>query len=204
MNMQLFNNNNKYLQNMPFNKQFFYRIAKTAPIIVEQQKIEQNNNNDNNDQTENSRVRWGPSIWFLFHTLAHKIKNEDFQRLKVDFLDIVRGICANLPCPTCATHATQYMRNINYNSINNKEELKNFFFKFHNHVNIRKNIEPFPFTELDGKYSKANTLNIIKNFISVFQYKNKSFNMIANDMQRQRQLELFIAWINANYNSFEL
>ena len=94
MNMQLFNNNNKYLQNMPFNKQFFYRIAKTAPIIVEQQKIEQNNNNDNNDQTENSRVRWGPSIWFLFHTLAHKIKNEDCPRLKVDFLDIVRGICA--------------------------------------------------------------------------------------------------------------
>lgn len=201
MNMQLFNNYNKSLQNIPFNKQFFLRVAKTIPIQLEQQRTYSDNSDS---QEDNSRVRWGPSIWFLFHTLTHKIKYEDFPRLKMELLDIIKGICANLPCPTCASHASQYMKNINYNSINNKEELKIFMFKFHNDVNIRRSIEPFSFTELDSKYSKANTLNIIKNFISVFKYKSKSFNMIANDMQRTRQLELFIGWINTNINSFEI
>lgn len=203
--MQLFNiyNKNKMrsinissvpVNNMIFAKQMFV----TAPQQVERSNIVEESTPDN------SRVRWGPSIWFLFHTLAHKIKSEDFAKLKGDLIDIIKGICNNLPCPTCALHASEYVRKINYNSINSKEDLKLFLFHFHNHVNVRKNVARFSITELEDKYSKANTLNVIRNFIAVFQYKNRSFNMIANDMQRQRQADTFKVWINDNYNSLDM
>ena len=202
--MQLFNNFNSNNKNnsMPFTKHFFNRIAKSAPIKVDEEI--NNNTNVNEQQIDNLRARWGPSTWFLFHTLAHKIKSEDFSKLKTELIDIIKGICNNLPCPTCSTHASQYVKNLNYNSINSKEDLKIFLFNFHNDVNRRRNVDLFSLSELDEKYSKANTINVIKNFVLVFQYKNKSFNMIANEMQRQRQLDLFRVWINANYNSFDM
>ena len=109
----------------------------------------------------------------------------------------------NLPCPTCREHATAYIQKLNYNSIKNKIDLKRFLFNFHNDVNIRKNVPLFSYEELDIKYSKANTINVIRNFIEIFQYRNKGFNMIANEMQKQRQVELLKIWFNNNIKSFE-
>ena len=156
-----------------------------------------------NDSTADNRSRWGPSIWFLFHTLAHKIKDEEFINLKIELLDSIKTICKNLPCPTCSQHATEYLQRLNYNSINNKGDMKRFFHTFHNYVNNRKNMPLFSIDELENKYSTANTINIIKNFMQVFQYKNKSFHMIANDMQRQRQADLLKVWFNNNIQRFD-
>jgi hypothetical protein len=149
------------------------------------------------------RSRWGPAIWYLFHTMAHKIKGSEFSRLKVEMLDIIQSICANLPCPACASHATEYMKRLNYSLINNKDDFKIYLCNFHNDVNRRKGIEMFPLIELDKKYAAANTINIVKNFIAVFQFRNGSFNMIANDMQRQRQAEKITMWFNNNIQSFD-
>lgn len=153
---------------------------------------------------ENSRLRWGPSTWYLFHTLSEKIKPENFMDIRDEFLNIVKSICLNLPCPSCAQHATNYMQNLNYNSIKSKEDLKIFFMIFHNYVNERNKKPLFNINQLNEKYSKAKTINIIQNFIAVFQYKSKSFNMIANEMQRNRQVEIYKAWFNKNVNAFEL
>ena len=46
--------------------------------------------------------------------------------LKDQLLDIIKGICMNLPCPDCSNHATQYIKKLNYVSIKNKEDLKIF------------------------------------------------------------------------------
>jgi len=152
----------------------------------------------------NSRARWGPAVWFLFHTLAHKIKDDEFQNIKIELLDLIKAVCRNLPCPTCAQHATEYLQRLNYHSIRNKDDLKRFLFIFHNDVNYRKQLPLFLLDELETKYSSANTLNIIRNFIEVFQYKNKSFHMIANDMQRQRQADLLKTWFNNNIQCFDV
>ena len=174
------------------------QITKSNNVLI-QNKISVNDN----PPTEDGRSRWGPSIWYLFHTLSFKIKEEEFSSICVELLDIIKIICKNLPCPSCAQHATEYMQRLNYNSIQNKNDFKMFFFNFHNDVNKRIEKSMFSKEELDNKYVSANTLNIIKNFVQVFQYKNSSFNMIANDMQRQRQIDLIKIWFNNNVQKFD-
>jgi ABC-type antimicrobial peptide transport system permease subunit len=191
--------NDIYLNNNLFKQAIAYNNIKANELkdkqTDEQQKIE---------NLEQSKIRWGPSTWYLFHTLAQKIKNEDFFNIKNELLDIIKSICINLPCPSCAQHASNYMKNVNYNSIKSKEDLKIFFYNFHNFANQKNNKPLFNISELEEKYTKANTINIIKNFIKVFQYKSKSFNMIANEMQRQREIEVYKKWFNNNIQSFEL
>jgi len=149
------------------------------------------------------KMRWGEPTWFLFHTLAHKIKDEYFHEKKADILNTISLICANLPCPNCANHATEYMKRINIYAIQTKEDLKNMLFQFHNSVNQRKGFPLFSINDLESKYSPANTFNIIKNFMYFFQDKHFSVRMIANDLHRARITENLKQWFNDNINYFD-
>ena len=147
-------------------------------------------------------MKWGEPTWFLFHTLAEKINEDSFPKIRIEFLNNIFAICANLPCPVCAEHATQYLTIKNFKNIKTKQELKDFFFNFHNVVNNRKNYPTFSYDDLDNKYSKANTVNIIYNFVYYFQDSTKNINMIANDLYRQSLITKFKTWINANFVHF--
>ena len=149
------------------------------------------------------KMKWGEPTWFLFHTLACKVKEDCFQKVRGDLLNHIYSICANLPCPTCANHAMEYMKNINFNTIRTKQDLKDMLYVFHNTVNKKKNYPQFTYDDLDSKYSTAVTKNIIFNFLYHFQDKHKSVHMIANDMFRARQVETLKEWFNKNYNCFE-
>jgi hypothetical protein len=147
-------------------------------------------------------MKWGQPVWFFFHTIAEKIKDECFHIVKNDLLNIVYTICSNLPCPTCASHATEYLNKINFNAIQNVDQLKDLFFVFHNSVNVRKNFPVFLRKDLDEKYSKANTINIIQNFFNTFLYKNSNMHMIANNMHRIRTVNFIKEWFNNNIQYF--
>jgi hypothetical protein len=147
---------------------------------------------------ETKPMKWGEPTWFLFHTLSYKIKDEYFSQIKNDFLNICFIICRNLPCPLCAEHATQYIQNINVNAIQTKEQLKDLFFEFHNTLNKKKGFQIFQKINLDEKYSKAITVNIIHNFIHHFRDKSKSIRNIANDFFREKTLVLINQWFNKN------
>lgn len=149
------------------------------------------------------KMRWGPPIWTFFHTLAEKIKPDQFAACKKELLDQIYSICSNLPCPDCANHATQYMNSINFNTIQTKEDLKNMLFRFHNSVNIRKGTPVFDYAELDAKYSAANTSVVIQNFVDVFAKRNYSVRMIANDFHKQRIVQLWKTWMVNNIHRFE-
>jgi len=149
------------------------------------------------------KMKWGEPTWFLFHTLACKVKEDCFQKVRGDLLNHIYSICANLPCPMCANHAMEYMKNINFNTIRTKQDLIDMLYVFHNAVNKKKNFPQFPHADLESKYSKAVTKNIIFNFLYHFQDKHKSVHMIANDMFRARQVELLKECFNKNYNCFE-
>jgi hypothetical protein len=86
--------------------------------------------------------------------------------------------------------------------IQNKEQLINMFFVFHNSVNNRKGYPLFKYDELHEKYSKAITVNIIQNFLHAFTQKNKNVHMIANDMHRKRILNTITAWFDKNIQNF--
>ena len=149
------------------------------------------------------KMRWGEPTWFLFHTLAHKIKDEHFSKVRMELLRIIEMICNNLPCPNCTEHASQYIKNIPFYSIQSKQSLKNMLFQFHNDVNKRKNFKPFLIEDLDNKYEYANTVNIIQNFIYFFRDKSRSIRMIANDMHRDRLIKYLKDWFNANLQYFD-
>jgi hypothetical protein len=202
-------NYNLYIQNQNQNQSLL-------PLTLLNRNVTQNNNiiYEDNSNIQNSinneyvveapkKMKWGEPTWFLFHTLAHKLKESHFDYLRLEILNIITLICNNLPCPNCASHATEYMKKINYNSIKTKEDLKKLLFQFHNEVNLRKGFVLFPYNKLDEKYSKAITIHIIQHFMIFFQDKHKSIHMIANDMHRERIAQYLKKWFNENIQYFD-
>jgi hypothetical protein len=155
-------------------------------------------------QSNEKKMKWGEPTWFLFHTLAEKVKAEYFSVVRTDLLNNIYAICKNLPCPMCANHAIQYLNGINFNTIQTKQDLKLLLFHFHNTVNEKKGLPLFHLVDLDEKYSKAVTMNIINNFIMHFRDKHKSIRMISDDLYRQRLSGLLMSWLTTNLKYFNM
>lgn len=148
------------------------------------------------------KVLWGQPIWFLFHTLAEKVLLDSFASVSQGLLQLIYSISTNLPCPTCTSHAKEYLDKINFNAIQSKDQLKQMLHKFHNTVNEKKGYPFFSYEETNEKYSKAITVNIIHNFISQFEKKNKSIRLIADDLHRQGMTRKLRTWFNDNISHF--
>lgn len=152
---------------------------------------------------EPNKMKWGEPIWYLFHTLAEKVKEGLFPVIKTELLNTIYSICSNLPCPKCRKHAVEYMDNVNFNSINSKNDLKLFLYQFHNTVNKRKNYPLFSYIDLDDKYSKANTANIIKYFLIVFNKTDFNVTMLTENMNRKLVANKISVWFNKNIQYFD-
>jgi hypothetical protein len=152
---------------------------------------------------EEKKMTWGEPIWFLFHTLAQKVKPDSFPIVRTELLNTIYSICANLPCPICTNHAVEYMNKINFNTIQNKEDLIKMLFIFHNEVNKRKNVPLFDYDEVEKKYSLAVTTNIIHNFFYKYDVKSKNLRMLANDFQKKKLISKLKVWFSANIQHFE-
>jgi hypothetical protein len=160
--------------------------------------------NDSSTEPKKKSMKWGEPTWFLFHTLAEKIKPEYFSEIRAELLNVIYTICANLPCPNCSKHATQYLNAINFNTITTKDGLKMMLYNFHNDVNRRKHFAEFPFSELTPKYTNAHTVNIIHNFIPHFEDRSGSLKLIADNLHRSRVSLQLKSWFNKNIGFFEL
>jgi len=175
-------------------------------LAVQTRQTTQNHkivSNETQPTNQSKKMAWGEPTWFLFHTLAEKLKIEYFDQTKQELFNNISAICNVLPCPICAQHATEYMRRIQPNSIRTKDDLKELLFQFHNEVNKRRGVEIFSWDDVNEKYSKANTSNIIHYFVSVFQQKSNNVSAIASDMYKMRILQLFKKWIQVNIDKFE-
>ena len=60
---------------------------------------------------------WGNNIWYLFHGIAHKIKEDEFLNNKENLIFIVKTICNNLPCPECSIDATNMLNKVDFSKI---------------------------------------------------------------------------------------
>ena len=148
------------------------------------------------------KMKWGEPTWFLFHSLAQKVKEEHFNAVKSELINTIYVICKNLPCPMCATHATQYMNSVNFSTIQTKKDLIDLLWRFHNEVNTKKNVPIFPYDQLEEKYSRANLVNIIQLFMFHFKDKHASLRMIADDMFRQKIAVKMQEWFRQNLQYF--
>lgn len=155
-------------------------------------------------QLVTKRLAWGPPFWYLFHTIAEKVKDEQFAEIRGELLAIIMMICQNLPCPDCSKHATQYMKENRFMFTETKEGLKNILFHFHNSVNGRKGLAMFDRTELDTFYSKAMIIPVYNNFMREFTSKSRNSRMIANDFHRESIAQYVKSWFSQHTDCFHV
>ena len=181
---------------------------KQSRSIIKNQSILMPLNKTNDTEIKISKPKervkemlWGEPTWIFLHTLAEKIKDEEFHKLRKELLDNILKICNNLPCPICSQHAIRYMNGVNFNNIQTKEQLKLFLFSFHNTVNRRKDYEQFNVADL-SKYQNANTINIIRNFFYHFSKRTYNVRMAVDNLHRHKMLKELKEWLEKNAYSF--
>jgi len=151
------------------------------------------------------KIKWGEPFWNLFHVLSCKvIEDEQFVYKKNQLLNLIYIICQNLPCPDCASHATQYLNGINFAAIQSKEQLITMLFDFHNSVNLRRSVPFYSRADFDEKYPKGKTRDIIEVFLRAFENKHKSIHMMSNDFYRQGLAKRLKEWLTNNLSFFSM
>lgn len=148
-------------------------------------------------------MTWGRATWFLFHSLAEKVKDEYFIQIKQELCNQIYRICTSLPCLLCQKHAVEYMSNVNFKSIKTKEDLKKMLFNFHNVVNAQKNYKQFQYNELEDKYKKGNLAKIIDNFL-VNMKLSRNKQVVTHTMYSMNVLDGFKIWMKEHYKYFNV
>jgi hypothetical protein len=152
-----------------------------------------------------SKKEWGPACWLLFHGLASKVKEEEFDIIKFGIWEQINGICNNLPCPECREHATELMAKTNKNAILiSKRNLELFLFDFHNLVNKRTYSKIMTIEEYDTIYKNVKLIPIINNFISKFIVSTRNNKLMLDVMHRHLFSGNFTRWMKQNINRFYL
>jgi hypothetical protein len=155
-------------------------------------------------QSEQIKILWGRATWELFHTIAAKINEDFFNKKRVNLFILLIDICKNLPCPTCAQHASMIMTPNNLRYVTTKEQLITFLYNFHNQVNIQTNKPLFKYENL-YIYKQINLGIALHNFLNFYPKRyNNSFqlNVKTNQHQRVRVANNLKQWLNQNRRAF--
>lgn len=138
---------------------------------------------------------WATSLWYFFHVLSNKIKPESFQLIRVELLEVLENICNNLRCNRCKEHAFEYLKDNNFLLIQNVDQLKLFFFNFHNNINSKINKELFSLENLESKYNEFKFYNILQNIlIPDYVFKDEQIEFI----------DKLKTWFNNNIHHFNI
>ena len=131
-----------------------------------------------------SKEIWGSSVWNLFHTIAHKIKEDKFIFHKSNIIYIIENICNTLPCPDCSKDATAMLKKVDFAQINSKADFKLLMFNFHNAINTKLKKPLFDFNELDNKYSRANIDAIYNNLNIIYTSNSNVPQLMSSSFHR--------------------
>ena len=143
---------------------------------------------------------WGPPIWIFFHTITTKVKDGLDVNVYKGLFRIIKTICKNLPCPTCATDATLFLSKINEDVINSKQKLINNIYIFHNYVNKKTNKKLFNYNMIIN-YNQLDLAVIIRQFIRAYNTQG-NMNLLNESFQRQLAIKEFRRWMRANISAF--
>ena len=143
---------------------------------------------------------WGPATWTLFHTLAEKINENDFQRLSPMLFLLIKRICSLLPCPECSEHATQFLAKIQPEDISTKADFQNLFYLFHNSVNARKKKPLFNHVNM-GIYKSIPLQIAFNNFVRVYNTRG-NMRLLAESFQRNFVVTDLKKFLLMNIKSF--
>lgn len=107
--------------------------------------------------------QWGPSIWYLIHSVAYSINDDDFfikhKSLYLKFYYSLRRI---IPCPICRGHFQSMMKNKDINKCHSKESMIQWTISKHNKVNRRLKKKTINKEKVDILYDKMDMRKILK------------------------------------------
>ena len=150
-----------------------------------------------------SKRVWGPIIWNMLHCVTLKIKDKHFENQKDNIIFIITTICSNLPCPTCTQHASQILRNVNFNYVTKKQDLINLVFNLHNKVN-KKTKKKEETKDILDKYRKMNFKSVLIKFFETFQGKSGSSRMMLHNMHTNMASKEMIKKLKPNLHKYNL
>lgn len=148
-----------------------------------------------------SPSNWGPAIWNFLHTMAAKIKEDKYSQMAPQLFNFIQRICANLPCPECSLHSSNFLGKIVFKRVSTKADLIKLLFIFHNAVNVRK-AKPIFSIDHVGKYSQNNLILAYNQFITAFNTRG-NLKLIADSFQRKLIIRDFRKWFIQNLQNFE-
>jgi hypothetical protein len=147
-----------------------------------------------------SMNKWGPPVWMFLHTLAEKIKEDEFSKIAPSLFTLIRTVCNNLPCPECSMHAKLFLSKIDFAKIKTKDDLKRILYIFHNAVNKRKNKPAFNINYI-ARYSTSNLAIAYNNFVAAYK-TNGNMKLLADNFQRKIVIKNINSWLSRNHQLF--
>lgn len=96
---------------------------------------------------------WAPATWKLIHSVSVSTPDHAVQAS----YRILTKLCTSVPCPTCCAHARSFLARVIRVPIN-RDELVDFFRRFHNSVNERRGTPQISEDECDSIHKKGDWL----------------------------------------------
>jgi hypothetical protein len=137
----------------------------------------------------------------FIHTLAEKVKDDEFPKIGQQIIANIQQICYNLPCPDCADHSRIFWSKVKVGNIQNKTDLVNLLYVFHNCINKRKKLGPFKYSNL-AFYKTQSVVDTFNNFARNFNTKG-NMKLLTESFHRGRLLTSLKGWLMANINAFD-
>jgi hypothetical protein len=135
------------------------------------------------------------------HTLAEKIKEEQFSAIGPQIIANIMQICFNLPCPDCADHSKIFWSKVKITNIKTKSDLINLLYVFHNCINKRKTYGPFKYDNLNV-YKSQSVVNTFNQFARNFNTKG-NMKLLTESFHRGRLLTSLKGWLMTNITAFD-
>lgn len=134
--------------------------------------------------------------------MAETVREDRFAEAWSDLLQIIATMCSNLPCPDCATHATQYLAaHADLREAKTKDALRQALCAFHNSVNARKGRFPlFDPARLGETYGSVNVTAAAARALFFFQSRHSAppGMLVPHTLARDRVAGMVRVWIAAN------
>ena len=98
---------------------------------------------------------WGNATWTVFHGLACTLDATDYNArwLFSWFEEIIRV----LPCGECRMHASRMFSSLRH-PVRTIDDVRRALHQFHNAVNVRKGVSPFPFENYIWHHRQGNPI----------------------------------------------
>jgi hypothetical protein len=109
-----------------------------------------------------------------------------------------------IPCPICRNHAQDFLKKYPIKKlVKTKEQLKHYFFKFHNQATLNGNPKSnIPDISVLETYKRANFPAIVKAFRAEYMKKTPTRLDYSHTLHAQRLLKKIMSFLQANQGEF--